>query len=122
MAELLATVRAVQKIAAAWVTAAAVVSFDDKAVDSVLAVFAGILAHMATCQCIATIFQAQVLVAGHILAAFDLDFMAAPRNRTGNNLMTNDLVLCIVEPAWERSLDVTARQFNSDVWDNRHTF
>jgi hypothetical protein len=56
MAELLTTVRAVQKIATVWLTAAAMIGLDDKAFDSVLAVFAGFLAYMATCQGIATIF------------------------------------------------------------------
>jgi hypothetical protein len=116
------TVRAVHKVAAAWLTAGAMVSFHDTAFFPVLTTLAGLLADMATCQRIAALLIARVPVAVHVLTAFDLDFMTAPRNRAGDNFMTNDLILFMVEPAWKRCLDVTARQLNSNVFDDRHTF
>jgi hypothetical protein len=116
------TVRAVHKVAAAWLTAGAMVSFHDTAFLPVLTTLAGLLADMATCQRIAALLIAQVPVAVHVLTAFDLDFMTAPRNRAGDKFMTNDLILFVVEPAWKGRLDVTARQLKSDVFDNRHTF
>jgi hypothetical protein len=116
------TVRTVQEVAAACLTAGAMIGFNNAAFFPLLTILAELLVHMATYQGIAAGFMAQVTVAVHILEAFDLDFVAASRNRTGNNFMANDLVLFVIEPAWKRCLDVTARQLDSNICDDCHTF
>lgn len=122
VARLVTTVRAVQEVATALLTARAMVSLDDAAINPLSAAVAELLANMATSQCITTLCSAFVLVAVHVLTALDLNFMSTSRNRTRNNFMANDLVLFIVKPAWERRLDVTTRKLNSEIIDDCHTF